>query len=537
MFTIVVASTATALGEAITRTVLVLALTLLILSSCGGETTPQTPASTAATPATADVTVAGASTTATTLPETAEGGTPETGPVAAESTNTTHLPDTTDRETSAALVSSDGDTFPPPPDFPTGPMSDALRFDLDGLFALLESELRFGHEELSAVVSHMDIRMAWILTDFLRFANNVDLFELLGVRIQTLLGDDVLSGATPDLWKRTVDLLIAWDLPAFPEYREYKKRLFQLVEPGWEPFFADAQATIDWRWVSWGGVLIDDRPLGDTGPCNRGCIPALDDPKVTPASEGNWYPDDRVVFGVTINGESRAYPKNQMEIHEMVNDTLGGRRIGMPYCTLCGSAQAYFTDDVPEGIKTPVLRTSGLLNRSNKVMYDLNTRSVFDTFTGEAVSGPLREAGVRLQQATVVASTWGTWKEAHPDTTVLAEDGGLGRSYPSDPLRGRDDFGPIFPVGDVDTRLGVQDLVVGVELEGGGTIAFPREAALSVLDSGADVTAAGIRLIKDGDGLRAISVSDGSEIPSHQAFWFAWSQFWPNTQLWDPPPQ
>ena len=198
----------------------------------------------------------------------------------------------------------------------------------------------------------------------------------------------------------------------------------------------------------------------------------------------------------------------------------GDGGFGMPYCTLCGSAQAYFTDGVPEGIEVPVLRTSGLLSRSNKVMYDLNTSSVFDTFTGEAVSGPLREAGIRLEQATVVSSTWGAWKEAHPDTTILAEDGGLGRSYPLDPLRGRDDQGPIFPVGDVDTRLGVQDLVVGVELKDGRTIAFSREAALAVIDAGGEVTAEGVRLIKDGDGLRAILVSDGSEIPSHQAFWF-----------------
>ena len=38
----------------------------------------------------------------------------------------------------------------------------------------------------------------------------------------------------------------------------------------------------------------------------------------------------------------------------MINDTLGGRDLGIPYCTLCGAAQAYFTDDVPEGVKRPV---------------------------------------------------------------------------------------------------------------------------------------------------------------------------------------
>ena len=51
-----------------------------------------------------------------------------------------------------------------------------------------------------------------------------------------------------------------------------------------------------------------------------------------------------------------------------------------------------------------------------------------------------------------------------------------------------------------------------------------------------EVIDAGVRLIKDGGGLRAVAVSDGSEIPAHQAFWFAWSQFRPNTRLWAPPP-
>ena len=103
----------------------------------------------------------------------------------------------------------------------------------------------------------------------------------------------------------------------------------------------------------------------------------------------------------------------------MVNITIGGRRLGIPYCTLCGSAQAYFTDDVAPGIDldgydTYELRTSGLLSRSNKVMFEFHTMSVMDTFTGDALSGPLRKAGVTLAQTSVRTSTWGDWKAATP---------------------------------------------------------------------------------------------------------------------------
>ena len=240
---------------------------------------------------------------------------------------------------------------------------------------------------------------------------------------------------------------------------------------------------------------------------------------------------DRLVFGVTVNGESRAYPRHIMEVHEMVNDELGGRRLAIPYCTLCGSAQAYFTDDVSGADEMPVLRTSGLLSRSNKVMFDLPTFSVFDTFSGEALSGPLRDAGVQLAQTSVVTSTWGDWKAAHPDTTIIAEDGGIGASYPLDPLRGRDDDGAIFPIGDVDPRLPAQEKVLGVVTDAGEALAFPVAAARAELDAGRPVSALGVTLVTDASGVRAIRM-DGSEVVGHEAFWFAWSQVNPETLLW-----
>lgn len=74
-----------------------------------------------------------------------------------------------------------------------------------------------------------------------------------------------------------------------------------------------------------GGVLIDDRPLGDKGYYDRGCIPALDDPPLTDAAGGDWYSDGYVVFRLVVNGEAAAFPKNMMEIHELVTITMGGQ--------------------------------------------------------------------------------------------------------------------------------------------------------------------------------------------------------------------
>ncbi len=424
------------------------------------------------------------------------------------------------------------------PSAPTAPAADvqSAAAALDAIAAIRQLIVA-GDVDLAAVTTlgeTGDVRHGWYLADLLRFFRGaegeqiVDAFEQLsGVSIDA----DPDSAVSP--WLSVTNHLIAWDTPAYPDYQADKGALFTQVEPGWEPFFADTDADIDWRHLSWGGVFIDDRALGDTEGCPGGCIPALDDPATTDAAGGDWYPDDLIVFGVVEGDEALAIPKNIAEIHEMFNFTLGGRRLGLPYCTLCGSAQAYYTDD-SGAAEQPVLRTSGLLVRSNKVMYDLVTSSVFDTFTGRAVSGPLLDAGIALEEVTVVRSTWAEWKAAHPDTRIIAQDGGIGRSYELDPLAGRDDNGPIFPIGSADDRLDVQELVVGVITADGTPIAFPSSQASDVIAAGGDVVLAGVRLVADGDGLRAVDAETGEEIAAHEAFWFAWSQFHPDTELFTP---
>jgi hypothetical protein len=165
-------------------------------------------------------------------------------------------------------------------------------------------------------------------------------------------------------------------------------------------------------------------------------------------------------------------------------------------------------------------------------MYDLITFSVIDTFNGTSLSGPLREAGITLEQTSVIVSTWGDWKEAHPDTTIIAEDGGIGRAYRLDPLGNRDSDGAIFPIGDVDDRLPTQEQVLGVFADDGTPIAFPVAAVRQELESGTSVSLLGVEVVADGSGLRAFT-PDGFEVVGHQSFWFAWSQFNPETVVWE----
>ncbi len=420
--------------------------------------------------------------------------------------------------------------FGDPPATPDGPWSAETVQALDTIIVdLVEGNAPL--DEINLIADTGDPRLAWAVGDLLRFITGGEAGDALAGAAKELLPGAELDGPSP--WNTTVNQLIAWDIPV-PEdqYLDFKRELYSQVEPQWAELFAE-DADINWRHVSWGGVGIDNREFGSNDPCN--CIPALDNPAVTPASEGDWYPDDALVFGLVVNDEARAYPKNIMEIHEMVNDTIGGRDIGMPYCTLCGAAQAYYTDELPEDLEEeiggrPVFRTSGLLIRSNKMMYELNSQSFVDTFRGDASAGPLADAGIVFNQVSVVTASWGDWKEQHPETTIIAEDGGIGRSYGLDPLQGRDDDGPIFPIGDVDPRLPVHEPVLGVLTDDGTPIAFHVGAAAGVLSGGEELVVEGIELRLDAGGIRAIR--NGEDAGGHQAFWFAWSQFYPETRIW-----
>ncbi|MFK7958274.1 MAG: DUF3179 domain-containing (seleno)protein [Lysobacterales bacterium] len=425
----------------------------------------------------------------------------------------------------AAILGGKTVDIGPPPTFADGPLAQDTLKALDVLFSDF-GQTPWDNDKsaaLDVIADSGDVRLAWVVTDLMRFVSSPELNDQIAEALNELLGTRLRGSGS---WNASVSRLIAWDIPAPPGYLTHKRAIYTGVFPEWKPLFVEGN--IDWRHVSWGGVRIDARPFNKTDEsCN--CIPAADNPEVSTAQEADWLADDAVVFGISINGEHRAYPRRIMEVREMVNDTLGGRDLGIAYCTLCGSAQAWFTDELPEGVERPVLRTSGLLIRSNKVMYDLTTQSVMDTFLGTAVTGPLAKRGLQLEQASVITTTWGAWKAEFPDTTVLVERLALGRDF--DFRNGRDASGPIFPIGNVDERLGIQEDVLGVVTQSGKPIAFHVPSLIKALDAGQTVTVDGVHVILSGGGVRAVD-NQGQDLGTHQAFWFAWSQFHKDTALW-----
>ena len=217
------------------------------------------------------------------------------------------------------LLDKNRQAFPVAPAAGTGALAPSVRDALARVVPSLQQQ-RFPTEAVRTIGMSGDGRLLWYLYDLLRFATR-DSLPIVVDAFEELSGTELPSEPVTAMGDR----VLAWDLPAPPDYRLLKRDLFLLIEPRWAPFFEDEDSVIDWTRVGWGGVFIDDRPDATAGQiCPRGCISALDEPAVTGAEGGSWYPDDDLVFGIVIGRQARAYPKNIMEVHEMVNDTLGG---------------------------------------------------------------------------------------------------------------------------------------------------------------------------------------------------------------------
>jgi hypothetical protein len=358
-----------------------------------------------------------------------------------------------------------------------------------------------------------------------------------------------------DRWHRWI-----WSRPPnlHPDYARFKGLLYANLDPRMRDFFPpNVPATIRLDEVVWGGVQVNG-------------IPPLYYPKHLPAADATYLRDNHIVFGIAIDGEARAYPKRILAWHELAWDRIGGVELTIVYCTLCGTVIPY------ESIAGGELRrmgTSGLLYRSNKLMFDEGTRSLWSTLDGRPVIGPLVGSGLALTPRATVTTTWGEWRRRHPKTTVLSLDTGHQRDY-SEGAAYRDYFGTdrlMFSVPSSDARLAnkAEVLVLRVEPVGGGppvplavsadflrgravyqtevagrrlVIVTSQAGANRVYDAG-DRTFApkldGDRLV-DQDAARWNVTEDGLEraggtprprLAAQRAFWFGWYAQYPDTLL------
>lgn len=194
-------------------------------------------------------------------------------------------------------------------------------------------------------------------------------------------------------------------------------------------------------------------------------IPAIDTPSFEDvAAADEWLEDDWPVMFFEHNGEGRAYPLAILIWHEIVNDTVGGEPVALTFCPLCNATIA-FNRTLPDGTVLD-FGTTGNLRNSDLVMYDRQTYSWWQQFTGEAIVGDLTGTQLEFLPSQIIA--WEDYKQSHPQGVVLSRETGHIRTYGSNPYAGYDSVNgsPFFPVAGGDDRLSALERVVAIELDG-----------------------------------------------------------------------
>ena len=376
-----------------------------------------------------------------------------------------------------------------------------------------------GADERTAKTALREIAKAWrpsftiMFVEMLPLTSELPQQRLLRFLVQQTKQD---FEADPAKWSKWV-----WSLPYRPhaQYAKFKGILYSLIDPRMGFFFPPhVAARIRLDQVEWGGVRVNG-------------IPPLVRPKTVPAKDASYLNESDHVFGIEVNGETRAYPKRILAWHEMALDRLGGLNLTVVYCTLCGTVIPYRSLEYEFG-------TSGLLYESSKLMFDAKTNSLWSTLQGEPVIGQLANSGITLEFQPVVTTTWGEWRADHPQTSVLSLQTGYHRDY-GEGVAYHDYFATqelMFPVSRTDLRLRNKDEVLGIRLPGKKPLAF----SVLYLNKNPKVTytheGVALEILTSPHGANRVyrrghAGEEAARVPAYRAFWFGWYAQFPNTIL------
>ena len=270
----------------------------------------------------------------------------------------------------------------------------------------------------------------------------------------------------------------------------------------------------------------------------------------TPDSAG--VAPDRLVVGVVIAGEARAYPLQFIGYHHFVGDTVAGRPILVTYCTVCRTGRV-FDPRIEDTVQT--FRLVGM-DQFNAMLEDRSTGSWWRQANGEALVGPRR--GMVLTEWPSQQVTLARWLALHPTSRVMRGDARFTAEYAQDyayergtsrsRLTGTDprswqekswvvglavggaarayDWRALLRAGAINDTLGGEPLVLVVATDSASFFAFRRPDAATVFR-------------RDGDSLRTADAAyafsgtgpRGTLTPlvASQEFWHSWRTFHPGT--------
>lgn len=279
-----------------------------------------------------------------------------------------------------------------------------------------------------------------------------------------------------------------------------------------------------WNGFDLEGAHIDASEVRAGGPPRDG-IPALDAPDAAPLASAGWSPET-VVIGVERGGVARAYPVPVLDWHELVNDTLGGEAILVSWCPLCGTGMVFARGDRHFGV-------SGLLYRSDLLMYDRETESLWSQIRSAAVSGP--SAGQRLPLLRSRIEPLGLWATRHPQTTVITRRTGHARDYRRSPYRGYAQSPDLVVPMEPDDRYHAKMPTLGLRAARGQARAYPA-SELVAAGGGIRESFAGHEVsVRYDPDTQVFDVEAPASIEVVEGFWFAWAAFHPATTVFRAP--
>ncbi len=428
-------------------------------------------------------------------------------------------------------------------------------------------------ESVNAIIESGDSRFIAVFLELLR-ANQIGIYSGIDYQENIAILERISSQPFGGDWPAWIEWYGGTELVPPPGFIGWKGQLLSAIDLGFGIFLQDDHpSTIRVEEIVWGGVVVDG-------------IPALDHATMIGAVEADYLEPDEPVFGISINGDHRAYPLRILDWHEMANDTVGGVPVSLAYCTLCGAGIAF--DGRASDGETYTFGSSGFLYRSNKLMYDRNTSTLWNQLTGEPVLGELVGSDIQLNLLPVVLTTWEAWLAQHPDTLVLDINTGYQRPYFPGAAYG-DYFAyqdTMFPVWQRSDLLDTKERVYTLHIEG-----IPKAYPVSLLteeqvvndtigDTPLVLIAARGEIYVDGESQRvgpvvynaggevraynrlddtftpgpdadtvldsagrpwqiteeALLGPDGETAPrvnGHLAYWFGWYTFFPNTLIYE----
>ncbi len=222
----------------------------------------------------------------------------------------------------------------------------------------------------------------------------------------------------------------------------------------------------NWRAGGWSKTdfsksTIEFNEILSGGPPKDG-IPSIDDPKFISAKTDTTLAGTEPVIALEISGDARAYPLRILTWHEIVNDTVGGMPVTVTYCPLCNSAIVFKRQFAG---KLHDFGTTGKLRNSDMVMYDRQTESWWQQFTGEAIVGAY--VGQTLKTVPARLESFERFKARFPNGKVLVPSNPGLRDYGRNPYAAYDTTGPFLYRGDMPKGIEPMARVVAFNTETG----------------------------------------------------------------------